>query len=154
MSTQIRPALEDDLNAIRELLEEYQQWLGLDLSFQGFRAEVDGLPGAYAPPHGALLLAEFGDAAAGMVALRRVDAERCEMKRLFVRSAARGHGLGRQLATRIIDEARARGYREIVLDTLPVMTDAQRLYVSLGFVDIPPYYPSPIEGTRYLAYQL
>ena len=143
-----------DLPAIREMLHEYADWLKVDLCFQGFDAEVAGLPGDYAPPSGALLIARIEGRPAGMVALRRKDDGRCEMKRLFVREAARGLRLGRALAERIILEARTRGYREIVLDTLPVMQDAQRLYVALGFRDIEAYYASPIAGTRFMGLRL
>lgn len=143
-----------DLAAIREMLHEYAAWIGLDLSFQHFAQEVQGLPGDYEPPSGALLIARVDDEPAGMVALRRKSDARCEMKRLFVRSEARGLGLGRQLAERIIAEARARGYTEIILDTLPMMKDAQRMYERLGFVDIEPYYDSPVEGTRFMLLDL
>ena len=152
------PIIEDaaavDLPAIREMLHEYADWLKVDLCFQNFDAEVAGLPGDYAPPSGALLIARIDGHPAGMVALRRKDQGRCEMKRLFVRPEARGVRLGRRLADRIISEARARGYREMVLDTLPVMQDAQRLYVALGFRDTEPYYQSPIGGTRFMALTL
>jgi GNAT superfamily N-acetyltransferase len=162
---EILPATARDLGEIRQMLGEYQRWIGLDLSFQHFQQELDGLPGDYAPPAGRLLVARAGggqdagpaargEPLTGMVALRRVDAARCEMKRLFVRSSARGLGVGRQLAHRIIDEARAIGYREMLLDTLPMMQDAQRLYVALGFVDIAPYYASPIAGTRFMSLAL
>lgn len=143
-----------DLAAIREMLHEYAAWIGLDLSFQHFAQEVQGLPGDYEPPSGALLIARVDDEPAGMVALRRKSDARCEMKRLFVRSEARGLGLGRQLAERIIAEARARGYTEIILDTLPMMKDAQRMYERFGFVDIEPYYDSPVEGTRFMLLDL
>lgn len=136
------------------MLHEYAAWIGLDLSFQHFAQEVQGLPGDYEPPSGALLIARVDDEPAGMVALRRKSDARCEMKRLFVRSEARGLGLGRQLAERIIAEARARGYTEIILDTLPMMKDAQRMYERLGFVDIEPYYDSPVEGTRFMLLDL
>jgi ribosomal protein S18 acetylase RimI-like enzyme len=151
---EITPAQASDLPAIRAMLREYEAWLGLDLSFQRFDEEVAQLPGDYAPPTGALLIARFKREPAGMVAFRRLVADRCEMKRLFVRPAARGLGLGRRLAERVISEAGQRGYREMVLDTLPVMSDAQRLYVALGFQDIDPYYASAIPGTRYLALAL
>jgi ribosomal protein S18 acetylase RimI-like enzyme len=147
-------AMAVDLPAIREMLHEYAGWLKVDLCFQGFDAEVAGLPGDYAPPSGALLIARIDGHPAGMVALRRKDDDRCEMKRLFVREAARGLRLGCALAERIIAEGRARGYREMVLDTLPVMEDAQRLYVALGFRDIEPYYASPIAGTRFMGLSL
>ena len=143
-----------DLAAIREMLHEYAAWIGLDLSFQHFAQEVQGLPGDYEPPAGALLIARVDDEPAGMVALRRKSDARCEMKRLFVRSEARGLGLGRQLAERIIAEAIARGYAEIILDTLPMMKDAQRMYERFGFVDIEPYYDSPVEGTRFMLLDL
>ena len=154
MTPEISDAETADLGAIRDMLHEYAAWLGIDLSFQHFALEVQGLPGDYQPPAGALLIARLDSEPAGMVALRRVTDDRCEMKRLYVRAGARGTGLGRRLGERIIVEARARGYREIVLDTLPVMQDAQRLYVALGFRDIAPYYHSPIQGTRYMALTL
>ena len=141
----------DDFAAIRSLLAAYQRWLDLDLSYQHFAEEVAHLPGAYGDPEGALLIAHLDDQPVGMAALRRLDNERCEMKRLFVRTEARGLGIGKRLAERIISEARVRGYREMVLDTLPVMTDAQRMYSELGFVDIAPYYDSPIAGTRFMS---
>ena len=136
------------------MMQEYAAWLRVDLCFQNFSQELAGLPGDYALPDGALLVAQGEAALVGMVALRRKDAHLGEMKRLYVRDAARGTGLGRQLAERIIAEARARGYREICLDTLPVMQDAQHLYVRLGFRDIPPYYSSPVVGTRFMALAL
>lgn len=136
------------------MLQEYAAALGVDLAFQGFRREMQELPGDYAPPAGALLVARVGSRCSGMVALRQVDERRSEMKRLYVRPSARGAGLGRQLAERIITEARVRGYGEMVLDTLPIMQAAQRLYEDLGFRDIAPYYPSPVPGTRYMALML
>jgi ribosomal protein S18 acetylase RimI-like enzyme len=150
----IERARADDLPEIRRMLHEYAAWIGEDLSFQGFARELDRLPGDYAPPDGDLLIARRSGTAVGMIALRRLDSSRCEMKRLYVRPGARGGGLGRSLASRIIDEARARGYTEIVLDTLPVMTRAQEMYVALGFRDIEPYYQSSIAGTRYMALTL
>jgi ribosomal protein S18 acetylase RimI-like enzyme len=167
----IRPAQSDgDVGTVRHLFGEYQAWLGVDLCFQGFAAELAALPGAYAPPRGRLLLAERraeeeaakgGPAAndvanriAGCVALRPLDDDRCEMKRLFVRPEHHGLGLGRRLVTTLVAEARAIGYREMVLDTLPQMKEAQRLYESLGFRDIEPYCPNPIPGARYLALDL
>jgi putative acetyltransferase len=154
VSAVIAPAGPGDLEAIRELLHEYESWLGVDLGFQDFARELHDLPGSYAPPHGALFIARIDRMPAGMVALRRLDEVRCEMKRLYVRPTARGGGLGRRLAERIIGEARARGYHEMLLDTLPVMQGAQKLYAALGFRDIDPYYPSPISGTRYMALHL
>jgi len=150
----IEAARPGDIPAIRELLLEYRASLNVDLCFQQFDQEVQGLPGDYTPPSGALILARIGDQPVGMVALRPVSNECCEMKRLFVRPSARGTGLGRQLAEHILAEARACGYREMRLDTLPVMHNAQQLYLALGFHDIAPYYESPIPGTRYMALTL
>lgn len=144
----------DDIATVRTLLREYQALLGVDLCFQGFEAEVGGLPGFYAPPSGRLLLATHDGAPVGCVALRSAGASRSEMKRLYVRSAARGLGVGRALVSLVLDEARAIGYSEVVLDTLPTMTEAQRLYEQLGFHDIAPYRPNPIQGTRFLAKSL
>ncbi len=141
----------DDIDIVRTLLREYQQGLGVDLCFQGFAAELRGLPGAYAPPSGRLLLAFHAGAPVGCVALQRVDTWRGEMKRLYVRSSARGAGVGRMLVARILAEAKSIGYGEVVLDTLPTMIDAQRLYERFGFREIEPYRPNPIVGTRYLA---
>lgn len=140
-----------DIAAARDLIGEYQALLGIDLSFQDFDAEVRDLPGAYAPPRGRLLLAMHDAAPVGCVALRDAGGTRSEMKRLFVRPGARGLGVGNALVSHIIDEARAIGYAEIVLDTLPSMADAQRLYQQFGFHDIEPYCDNPIQGTRYLA---
>jgi len=150
----ITAATAGDLAEVRAMLNEYAAWVGVDLCFQNFTRELADLPGDYAPPDGALLVARGEAGLIGMVAMRRRDRNRAEMKRLFVRDAARGTGVGRRLADRIIVEARARGYREICLDTLPVMQDAQRLYTRLGFQDIAPYYNSPIEGTRFMSLAL
>ena len=135
---------------IRRLFEEYAAWVAVDLSFQGFPEELAGLPGEYVAPDGTLLLASVENVAAGCVAVRRSDETGCEMKRLYVRPAFQGIGCGRQLAERAIAWARAAGYRRIRLDTLPSMTDAQRMYERLGFKDVPPYRFNPIAGTRYL----
>jgi ribosomal protein S18 acetylase RimI-like enzyme len=151
---EIRAAEPGDMATIRALLDEYAAWLGIDLSFQGFAREYRDLPGEYAPPRGALLLAFADGQPAGMVALRDRGGGCCEMKRLWVRSAARGLGLGRALIDRILLEGRDRCYREIVLDTLPIMGDAQRLYERFGFRDIAPYYDSPVPGTRFMAREI
>ncbi|HEX7916531.1 GNAT family N-acetyltransferase [Rudaea sp.] len=140
----------DDIAIVRELLREYERALGVDLCFQGFAQELANLPGDYAPPRGTLLLARDGDAVAGCIALRPVDDRDCEMKRLYVRDAFRATGLGRRLVERVIVVAHAIGYRRMVLDTLPTMIAAQRLYETFGFTDITAYRPNPIQGTRYL----
>lgn len=138
------------LDRARELFLEYRDWLGIDLCFQSFDQEVTGLPGAYAPPRGRLLLAVEDGVAAGCVALRPIGDEECEMKRLYVRPAFTGRGLGRRLAEIVIDAARAIGYRNMRLDTLPSMTAARSLYASLGFVEVPPYYHNPVPGALFL----
>lgn len=143
-----------DLDALREMLHEYAAWLAIDLSFQDFAREVAELPGDYAAPHGALLMARVADEPVGMVAYRRLDRDRAEMKRLYVRPTARGTGVGRLLIEHIITAARRSGYQTMVLDTLPVMHSAQRMYEQFGFRDTPPYYDSPIRGTRYMALTL
>ena len=149
---EIRHARPNDLPRIRELVRDYVKWIGLDLAFQEIDAEIEGLPGDYAPPRGVLLVA--GNPAAAMIALRPFDADIAEMKRLYVHPSARGRGLARQLIEQLMAEARALGYREMRLDTLPMMGDAQNLYVALGFRDIPPYYDTPIAGTRFMARML
>lgn len=150
----VRAASSSDLSDLRAMLEEYAASLGVDLSYQDFARELRELPGDYAPPAGALLVAHLEKAAVGMVAMRPRGPGRAEMKRLYVRPAARGTGLGRQLTHAIIDTARQAGYREMCLDTLPTMQDAQRLYERLGFRDVPPYYDSPVAGTRYMTLDL
>lgn len=153
--TTIRSAFStEDFAIVRQLFREYQAELGIDLCFQGFAAEVEGLPGDYAPPSGRLLLALRDDVAVGCVALRAADGARCEMKRLYLRPGARGSGLGRALVERLLSEARAEGYGEVVLDTLPSMAEAQRMYERFGFRDIPPYRANPVAGARYLGLRL
>jgi GNAT superfamily N-acetyltransferase len=139
-----------DVAIARSLFEEYQRGLGVSLCFQNFDAEVAGLPGAYAPPPGALLLAFANGEPAGCVALRRIEAGICELKRLYVRPAFRGEGLGRVLVEAVLRKSREIGYRRVRLDTLPSMRAAQVLYLSLGFTDIPPYNDHPLEGTRFM----
>jgi GNAT superfamily N-acetyltransferase len=140
-----------DLAIVREMLQEYAAWLAIDLSFQDFTSELRDLPGAYAPPGGDLFMARLDGQPAGMAAFRAWSGGGAEMKRLFVRPSARGAGVGRALVDHVIDRARAAGYRRIVLDTLPIMRDAQRLYEQVGFRDVSPYYDSPIPGTRFMA---
>jgi GNAT superfamily N-acetyltransferase len=143
-----------DMHEIRILLREYESWLGTDLYFQDFEAELAGLPGRYAPPRGALLIAERDLVSCGCVALRPFDESTCEMKRLFVRADYRGTGLGRRLVLAIIEEARALGYKKLRLDTLPQQAEAHRLYDSLGFQEIEPYRMNPIAGSRFLELEL
>jgi putative acetyltransferase len=141
----IRPAQPEDLEAVRSFLREYADGLGVDLSFQDFEYELADPLGFYE----LVLLAEDG-----CVALRRIDGLTCEMKRLYVRPAGRGSGLGRRLAEAVIAEARARGYSRMLLDTLPEMTAAQALYRSLGFRDTEPYRHNPVPGAAFLELEL
>ena len=138
----------------RELFREYQRGLGVSLCFQGFDRELAGLPGDYAPPRGRLYLALAGGKPAGCAALRPLFHRDAEIKRLYVRPAYRGSGLGRILAVRIIEEARALGYDNLKLDTLPGMKAAQRLYEDLGFRDTAPYNDNPVGGVRFMALDL
>ena len=137
------------LDAVRELFDEYQGGLGVDLCFQGFAEELANLPGRYAPPGGRLLLALDGTHAAGCVALRALEEGICEMKRLFVRPAYRGQGLGCRLAMQIVNEAPALGYSLMRLDTLDTLDSAMRIYAGLGFQRRPPYYANPLPGVVY-----
>jgi len=150
----IEPARHDELDAVRLLLREYAASLSVDLEFQQFDEELAGLPGAYAPPRGALLVARATLALVGCVGVRPLDGSTCEMKRLYVRSSQRGTGLGRRLAEESIGEARRLGYCAMRLDTLPGMEAAQALYERLGFRDVAPYTGNPVPGTRFLELDL
>lgn len=142
------------LDLVRELFREYAEQLGVDLCFQGFDAELDGLPGDYAAPHGTLLLAFVDGEPAGCGAVRPlVDVDypnACEMKRLYVRRPFRRFGIGRLLAQALLDHATSAGYSTMLLDTLDEMEAARGLYASLGFEEIPPYYYNPLPGAHYL----
>ncbi|MGE5170431.1 MAG: GNAT family N-acetyltransferase [Rudaea sp.] len=140
--------------AARALFEEYAAALGVDLCFQNFAQELAGLPGDYAPPRGCLLLAEREAEHLGCVALRPLTDDTGEVKRLYVRPKARGLGVGRALAEAVIERARAIGYRELKLDTLATMHEAQALYASLGFRECAPYYRNPLRGTVYMALEM
>jgi putative acetyltransferase len=142
------------LAAARQLFEEYAASLDISLCFQGFDEELSSLPGAYAPPRGRLLLACRDDESTGCVALRPLEPDTCEMKRLYVRPAYRSGGAGRLLAERIIREAATAGYRRMRLDTLPTMEAALALYRRLGFREIAPYTANPVKGAVFLELQL
>jgi ribosomal protein S18 acetylase RimI-like enzyme len=148
----IRPAEAADMPAVAALFREYADALGVDLCFQGFAAELAGLPGGYAAPAGALLIAvSAADEFVGCVGVRKLaEPGTCEMKRLYARPGTRGSGIGRALATAAIEAAGGIGYARICLDTLPMMAAAQGLYRSLGFEIVPPYYGTPLEGTIFM----
>lgn len=139
----------------RELFLEYARSLGFSLCFQNFEGELAGLPGEYAPPQGRLLLAECEGQLAGCVALRRLQPEICEMKRLYLCPQFRGKGLGRAIAECIIAEARQMGYKRMRLDTVePFMKDAVAMYRKLGFREIAPYCKNPVAGAMYMELEL
>ncbi len=142
------------LAVARQLFAEYAASLEVDLGFQGFSEELEHLPGAYARPGGGLLLALQEAEPAGCVAFRPLQAGTCEMKRLYVRPAARGAGWGRRLTERVVGDARSAGYDRMRLDTLPSMASALRLYLDMGFRDIPPYRHNPVAGARFLELDL
>jgi len=138
------------LDAARALFEEYQAAIGVDLCFQGFKAELAALPGGYAPPAGRLLLAYDGGALAGCGALRPIGPGVAELKRMWTRPSHRGRGVARAVAVALLEAARGQGYRQVRLDTLTGMTAARALYASLGFREIPAYYPNPLPGVVYM----
>ena len=145
----------DDILIARSLFKEYADSIGVDLWFQGFAEELEGLPGKYSPPKGGLFVAFVDGNPAGCVAIRPLESGSiAELKRLYVRPAARGRQLGLTLTRKAIARAREAEYRVIRLDTLPSMTDAQRLYRSLGFREIPPYTFNPVPGAVYMELDL
>lgn len=144
----------DNLEHIKHLFREYANWLNVDLSFQHFEEEVAQLPGAYQSPGGALILAKVDGQVAGCVAVRPFDNTTAEMKRLFVRDAFKGHGVGRALAAAAVTESKALGYKRILLDTMTSMRPAIDLYTSLGFQPIAAYYDNPISNAVYLSLML
>jgi ribosomal protein S18 acetylase RimI-like enzyme len=148
------PATPEELDTLRAIFREYAQGLGIDLCFQNFEQELAQLPGEYAAPRGALLLAKIDGEVAGCCALRPLDSvdypNAAEMKRLYVRKPFRNFGLGRELAEAALDAAREAGYACVLLDTLDDMEAARELYEELGFEEIPPYYHNPLAGAHYL----
>jgi ribosomal protein S18 acetylase RimI-like enzyme len=154
----LTPESPEQLDATRVIFREYADGLGVDLCFQNFDAELATLPGEYGAPRGALLLATVDGELAGCGACRALSdvdyANACEMKRLYVRPAYRGLGLGRLLAQALMDHGVRAGYSVMLLDTLDDMEAARSLYEALGFEEIPPYYFNPIAGAHYLKAQL
>jgi len=144
----------DDRTTVEALFREYIASLTEDISFQNPDDELATLPGKYARPGGVVLIAWDGAKAAGAIAYRMLEPGVAEMKRLYVRPASRGSGLGRELANELIDDARARGYRTLMLDTLESMSAARTLYRDLGFAPVEPYYDNPLAGVMYMALEL
>jgi len=150
----IQARFPEHLEIVRDIFREYAQNLGVDLCFQNFESELESLPGKYATPLGCILLAWSEGQALGCVALRSAGGSAGEMKRLYVRPAGRGLGLGVQLATAICARAKTVGYQKICLDTLPSMKAALHIYAAIGFQPIPAYVFNPVEGAMYLGLDL
>jgi putative acetyltransferase len=148
------PASSEEIGMIRELFREYERSLGFDLRFQDFERELAALPGAYAPPDGMLLLVTVPRGPVGCAGIRRIDDGVCELKRMYVRPEFRGRKIGRDLALRLIAGARRIGYAKMRLDTIGTMVEAIRLYESLGFRTINPYYHNPIPGAMFMELDL
>jgi putative acetyltransferase len=144
----------EDHASVDSLFREYMSSLTEDISFQNPADELAGLPGKYARPGGVVLIAWDGAAPAGAIAYRMVEPGVCEMKRLYVRPAFRGRNLGRELADELIEDARSRGYRVMLLDTLASMQSARALYRELGFRPVVPYYDNPLPDVLYMALEL
>ncbi|HXZ07908.1 MAG TPA: GNAT family N-acetyltransferase [Paraburkholderia sp.] len=144
----------EHVDVVRAIFREYADSLGIDLSFQDFEGVLSGLPGKFAEPHGRVLLARIDAEIVGCVAMRPIDDAICEMKRLYVRPAARGLQVGRKLASMICQVATEAGYGRIRLDTIPGMEAAQGIYASLGFREIPAYVFNPVYGVVYLEREL
>jgi ribosomal protein S18 acetylase RimI-like enzyme len=144
----------EDRATVEALFREYMSSLAEDISFQNPDDELASLPGKYARPGGVVLIAWEGTEAAGAIACRMFEPGVCEMKRLYVRPAFRGRNLGRELANELIEDARGRGYRTMLLDTLASMQAARELYRDLGFRPVEPYYDNPLPGTLYMALEL
>ncbi len=141
----------EDYEVARSLFLEYSANLGVDLCFQGFQQELERLPQMYGPPDGVLILGRDGETAVACVGIRRLSADQCEMKRLFVAERARGGGVGRRLTLEAVRAARRLGYSRMVLDTLGEMVAARHIYASLGFKETEPYYENPAPGVHFMA---
>jgi ribosomal protein S18 acetylase RimI-like enzyme len=143
-----------DISATRELFLEYAQSLGFSLCFQNFDKELKELPGCYAPPDGCIFVAMVDNKYAGCVAIRKFNHDTCEMKRLYIKPEFRKLGIGRQISLTIIDKAKELGYKRMILDTIATMESAVKLYSSLGFKSVDPYYDNPLENVCYFSREL
>ncbi len=150
----ILEATQQHLPQVRSLFREYQQWLGVDLCFQGFDQELADLPGCYASPQGGIWLAQIDDEMIGCVAVRPNTDTQAELKRLYVKPEFHGNGFGKQLFQTAMNSAQAKGYATIVLDTLPTMQTAQSMYRAYGFYEIEAYYENPEPGVKYYCCRL
>jgi ribosomal protein S18 acetylase RimI-like enzyme len=151
----IQAETHEQIEEIRKLFREYENWLGIDLCFQDFEKELANLPGKYAKPDGRLFLIYQENQSAGCIALRKIDARTCEMKRLYARDRFRGLGFGKMLIEKLFEEAQVIGYEKMRLDTLPdKMPSAVKLYKSYGFCEIPPYYDNPHRETLFMELDL
>jgi ribosomal protein S18 acetylase RimI-like enzyme len=147
----VQAETDEQIEEARTLFREYEKWLDLDVCFQNFKEELQNLPGKYAEPDGRLFLALIDEKIAGCVALRKLEENVCEMKRLFVREEFRGRGLGDRLIEKLLEMAQEIGYERIRLDTLPgKMQKAVKLYESHGFLEIAPYYENPYKETLFM----
>lgn len=144
----------DEPENIKTLFREYTAMLGVDLSFQDYDEEIKTLPGKYSPPYGRLYLAEYGGKLAGCAALRPINKEICEMKRLYVKPEYRKFGIGKLLAQTLIDDARKIKYKTILLDTLAILDAAVIMYKKLGFTETEPYYDNPLDNVIYMRMEL
>ena len=154
MATIVRAQSSEQIEAVRGLIAEYVDWLGIDLSYQSFPEEFAALPWRYAPPRGDLLLALDGGEPAGCVALKPIDRDSCEFKRFFVRPCFRGRGIGLNLGRVLVERARRIGYQFMRLDTLPSMRAAVAVYHALGFRPIEAYHDTPVQGTLFMELNL
>ena len=142
------------INLTHELFIEYAKCLEFDLDFQDFKKELKKLPGDYAPPEGKILLAFYNEELAGCVGLRKFKDDICEMKRLYVRPKFRKKSIGKTLSKEIIQKSKEIGYKYMRLDTLPSMEDAIKLYIALGFKEIPAYRYNPFENAKFFELKL
>jgi len=155
MNTKIIQAIgENQIGSVKELFLEYAESLDFELCFQDFDNELAGLPGDYSPPEGRLYIALYENNPAGCIALRKYKNGVCEMKRLYVRPQFRGNNIGKKLVELLIEDARIIGYKNMVLDTVPSMQTAQKLYKSLGFYEIKPYRINPVKGAVFMELKL
>ncbi len=149
---EIIEATDQDMKKVRKLFREYQEWIGIDLCFQGFEEELSTLPGSYVPPKGVILVAIEDREAVGCVGIRPRMNNEAELKRLYVQPNHQGRSIGKRLLQTAMSKAKIIGYTSIVLDTLPTMQTAKSLYVDYGFKKIPAYYENPVEGVEYYKY--